>query len=315
MNRGIRVNVVTAYRLGTVEYKESRRLQEDLAKARASGTVGDTLLLLQHPPVITIGRGGGEEDVLAPGPTLSQLGVRVLPTDRGGRATYHGPGQLVVYPILRPPNGDLHAYAWRLEETAIRVLSSYGLRAGRVDGHPGVWIGSSNGTGGGGKIAAVGIAVRDGITRHGLALNVAPEMAHFHLLVSCGNTGGRVTSMAQELGWEPDLEEVTERFGQTFGQVFACQVVEGVPDMGVPQEGVPQGGRAAALVGHSAAEPEQPTWLWQRISPQAEDVVAPQHRRVLWSRHGDVHDLGRFLQPGLSFLRREAGESRAAGSW
>jgi lipoic acid synthetase len=89
-------------------------------------------------------------------------------------------------------------------------------------------------------------------------------MAHFHLLVSCGNAGARVTSMAQELGWEPDLEEVTERFGQTFGQVFACQVVEGAP----------QGGRAVTLVGNSAAEPEQPTWLWQRISPQAEDVVA-----------------------------------------
>lgn len=253
------MNVVTACRLGTVEYEESWRLQEDLGMARASGAIGDILLMLQHPPVITIGRGGGEEDVLATAPTLRQLGVRVLPTDRGGRATYHGPGQLVAYPILRQPNGDLHAYVWRLEETVIRVLSSYGLRAGRVDGHPGVWIGSSNGTGCGDKIAAVGLAVRDGITRHGLALNVTPDMSHFDLLISCGNADGGVTSMARELGWAPDLAEVAERFGRTFEQVFACQVVEG---------------QAATLVGHSTQGSEQPTWLWQRISPQAESAVA-----------------------------------------
>jgi lipoic acid synthetase len=253
------VNVVTAYRLGTVEYEEGRRLQEDLGKARASGAMGDTLLMLQHPPVITLGRGGGKEDVLASAPTLRQLGVRVLPTDRGGRATYHGLGQLVAYPILRPPNGDFHAYAWNLEETAIRVLSSYGLRGERVDGHPGVWMGASNGKGGGSKIAAVGLAVRDGITRHGLALNVAPDMAHFDLLISCGNTDGGVTSMARELGWAPDLAEVAERFGRTFGQVFECRVVEG---------------QSATLLGHSRQESEQPTWLWQRISPQAESAVA-----------------------------------------
>ena len=253
------VNVVMAYHLGTVEYKESWRLQENLAMARASGAIGDTLLMLQHPPVITVGRGGGDKDVLATAPALRQLGIRVLPTDRGGRATYHGPGQLVAYPILRPPNGDLHAYIWRLEETAIRVLGSYGLRARRVDGHPGVWMGSSNGRGPGDKIAAVGLAVRDGITRHGLALNVAPEMAHFDLLISCGIAGGGVTSMARELGWAPDLTEVAERFGQTFGQVNACQVV---------------GGQAATLVEYSAKESEQPTWLWQRISSQAESAVA-----------------------------------------
>jgi lipoic acid synthetase len=253
------VNVVTAYRLGTVEYEEGWRLQEDLGMARASGAIGDTLLLLQHPPVITVGRGGGEEDVLAPEPTLSQVWIRVLPTDRGGRATYHGPGQLVVYPILRPLNGDYHAYAWRLEETAIRVLNSYGLKAGRVNGHPGVWVASSNGSGRSNKIAAVGLAVRDGITRHGLALNVAPEMAHFDLLISCGNADRGMTSMAREFGWAPEMEEVAERFRRTFEQVFACRVV---------------GGDAAKLVPFSTGESEQPAWLWQRISPQAEGAVA-----------------------------------------
>ncbi len=183
----------------------------------------------------------------------------MVPTDRGGRATYHGPGQLVVYPILKPADGDLHAYAWRLEETAIRVLSSYGLRAGRVGGHPGVWIGSSNGNGGGNKIAAVGLAVRDGTTRHGLALNVAPDMAHFDLLISCGNADLGVTSIEQELGWAPDLTEVADRFRQAFGQVFRCQMVEG---------------DAATLARYSTEESEHPAWLWQSITPQEESAVA-----------------------------------------
>ena len=250
---------VTAYGLGATEYKASYRLQEDLCEARASGAIGNVLLLLQHPPVITVGRDGGEEDILAPASTLCQLGIRVLPTDRGGRATYHGPGQLVVYPILRPSNGDYHAYAWRLEETAIRVFESYGIEAGRVDGHPGVWIGSSNGSGRCEKIAAVGLAVRDGVTRHGLALNVAPDMAHFDLLISCGNADRGMTSMERELGWAPDLAEVAERFRRGFEQVFTCRVVDGDP---------------AQFSTLSTGESEQPPWLWQRISPQAEGAVA-----------------------------------------
>ena len=105
------MDIVTAYGIGTIAYKESYRLQEELCDARDSGAIGDVLLLLQHPPVITVGRDGGEEDILARASTLRQLGIRVLPTDRGGRATYHGPGQLVAYPILRPPNGDYHVHA------------------------------------------------------------------------------------------------------------------------------------------------------------------------------------------------------------
>ena len=250
---------VTAYGLGPTEYKEGYRLQEALCEARASGAIGDVLLLLQHPPVITVGRDGGEEDILAPASILRRLGITVLPTDRGGRATYHGPGQLVVYPILRPANGDYHAYAWRLEETAILLLNSYGIEAGRVDGHPGVWVGSSNGSIRCDKIAAVGVAVRDGITRHGLALNVAPEMAHFDLLISCGNADRGVTSMERELGRAPDMADVAERFRRSFEQVFSCRVVDGEPD------------RLATL---STGESEQPPWLWRRISSQAEGVVA-----------------------------------------
>ncbi len=251
------------FRLGMVEYEEARRLQERVAEARLAEEIGDVLLILQHPPVITVGRGGGEEDILAPASVLRQAGVRVLPTDRGGRATYHGPGQLVVYPILKlGPHDDLHHYVWRLEETVIRLLHAYGLTAERLEGHPGVWVpatGSPRHSGEERKIAAVGIAVRDGVTRHGLALNVAPCMAHFDLLVPCGIVGRGVTSMERALGWAPDLAEVTGRFVRAFAGVFERRVEEGEPGVLAQLAPVPA---------------EQPAWLWRRISPEAEVAVA-----------------------------------------
>jgi len=284
-----------------VEYEEACRLQEEVAQARLRGAIGDGLLLLQHPPVITVGRGGGEEDILAPASLLQQVGVRVLPTDRGGRATYHGPGQLVAYPILKLPDGNLHDYVQSLEEVAIRVLSTYGLAAGRVTEHPGVWIDpstlrlcsgqASSGHGpstlrlcsgqassgqasspprvlavaghSGDKIAAIGLAVRDGITRHGLALNVAPEMAHFGLLTPCGIADRGVTSMERELGRPVSVTEVADRFVQAFAEVFECQVVEEEP---------------AALARLSVALPEQPSWLWRRVSAGMKAAVARMER-------------------------------------
>ena len=250
------MDVVSVFRLGTVEYEEACRLQEAVAAARLQRTIGDALLMLQHPPVITVGRGGGEEDILAPAPLLHQAGIRVLPTDRGGRATYHGPGQLVVYPIFMLPDGDLYDYVWRLEEVVIRVLSAYGLTAGRLAGHPGVWVNDN-------KIAAVGVAVRDRITRHGLALNVAPQMAHFDPLIPCGIADRGVTSMERELGQAPDLAEVTERFVQAFAEVFGCQMAEEEP---------------AALARLSAALPGQPSWLWRRVAAEAEAAVSRMER-------------------------------------
>ncbi|MDY7080356.1 MAG: lipoyl synthase, partial [Chloroflexota bacterium] len=247
------MGVVSVFRLGIVEYEESCHLQEEVAKAQAAGDIGEVLLLTQHPPVITVGRGGGEEDILAPAPLLRQESIRVLPTDRGGRATYHGPGQLVAYPILdlKSFDGDLYGYVRSLEEVAIRVLGAYGLAAGRLDEYPGVWVG-------GNKIAAVGIGVRDGITRHGLALNVAPKMAHFDLLIPCGIAGHGVTSMEQELGWSPALAEVTSSFVRSFAEVFGRQVVEREP---------------AALERLSDDLTEQPSWLWRRISAEGEAAV------------------------------------------
>jgi lipoyl synthase len=254
-------SIVSIYQLGTLEYAASCRLQEDMSAARARDVIGDALLLVQHPPVITVGRGGGWQDILAPAALLQGEGVRVLPTDRGGRATYHGPGQLVAYPILKLPDDDLHAYLWRLEEVVIRVLAGYGLTAGREEAHPGVWL---NGT----KIAAIGLAVREGITRHGLALNVAPNMAHFRLLVPCGIADHGVTSMAHELGRTVDFEAVSRQFVAAFGQVFDCQVAWAEPGTLLLN-----GGRDDTN-GEEEGAGGQPRWLWRRVSSQSEAAVA-----------------------------------------
>lgn len=253
------MRVVCAYRLGTVEYEEACRLQERLARERQHGTIGDTLLLLQHPAVITIGVDGGEEDILAPAARLRQANIGVLHTDRGGRATYHGPGQLVAYPILKLVDGDLHGIVWRLEETAIRVLESFGLAAHRLEGYPGVWVDAADSAQGSRKIAALGLAVREGVTRHGLALNVAPQMAHFELLIPCGLAGRGVTSMECELGRPVDMAEVMERFAQAFGEVFDRRLRWGDP---------------AALLFSPDPQTEPPPWLWQRHSSAAEAAVA-----------------------------------------
>jgi lipoic acid synthetase len=244
-----------------LEYEAACRLQEDLVAARAQGALGDSLLLVQHPPVITVGRGGGWQDILAPAALLHWEGVRVLPSDRGGRATYHGPGQLVAYPILKLPDDDVLAYLWRLEEVVIRVLKAYGLMAGRSEEHPGVWLE-------GNKIAAIGLAVRQGITRHGVALNVAPDLAHFRLLVPCGITDHGVTSMAHELGRTVDLEVVTRKFVAAFGQVFDCQVAWAEPGTLPLKEGLYD------ALGEEDDPGSQPRWLWRRVSPESEAAVA-----------------------------------------
>lgn len=239
---------ISVFRLGTVAYEDACQLQDRVAAARGSGTIGDVLLLLEHPPVITIGRGGCREDVLAPASLLQRVGVRVCPSDRGGRATYHGPGQLVAYPILKLNGDDLYGYVRGLETATIRLLRGYGLRGTRIEGQPGVWLN-------GDKIAAVGIAVQDGVTRHGLALNVAPQMAHFDLLIPCGIRNGGVTSMERELGRAPDGEGVSDRFVRAFEEVFRRPIREG--DLG-------------ALAGFSGRRTGHPAWLWQRVSMDAE---------------------------------------------
>jgi len=206
---------------GMVDYQEALLMQERVAEARREGTFGeDVLFLLEHPPTITIGRQGTTGELLAGAATLEKMNVRVYHIGRGGRLTYHGPGQLVGYPIidLRRHGRDLHRYLRRLEETIIRSLRSFGIEGGRKEGLTGVWIGEN-------KVASIGIQVKRWITMHGFALNVSVDMRHFQLLQPCGFSADVMTSM-QELAAEPvDMKTVLGSVQEAFADVFCCDTV------------------------------------------------------------------------------------------
>jgi lipoyl(octanoyl) transferase len=191
-------------RAGRLAYQAALQLQEDLVAAhRRNGE--DTLVLLEHPPVITLGRGARAEHLLRSPAELAARGVEVVTCSRGGDVTWHGPGQLVGYPIvdLSPRGRDLHRYLRELEEVLIRTLAHFGVAGARIPGKTGVWVG-------GAKIASIGIAVRRWIAWHGFALNLDPDLSGFAAIVPCGLHGVRMTSVAAELGREvsrPVLEE------------------------------------------------------------------------------------------------------------
>lgn len=212
---------VTVHRLGLVEYQDGLELQRRFQKARMVGLVGDSLMLLSHPPVLTMGRGAKAFNILAPPQLLEREGVTVHETDRGGDVTYHGPGQLVGYPLLHlgPGRQDVRKYVRGLEEVLIRTLSTFGIVAQREEKWPGVWVKRSK-LGGLRKIAALGVHLSRWYTRHGIALNVEPKLSHFELIVPCGIKEAGVTSMAAELGAAPEFREVEREFATRFGEVF-----------------------------------------------------------------------------------------------
>jgi lipoyl(octanoyl) transferase len=206
-----------AFILGNVDYEDALRLQNRLAAARGEEKIGDVLLLLQHPPVITMGKSGKAHNVLDP-QAIREKNIKVIFTDRGGDVTYHGPGQLVIYPIL---NLHLHGlsvpgYVWKLEETVIRLLARYGIQAARVEKMRGVWVGKE-------KIAALGVHLSRWISKHGVALNVNTNLDPFDLINPCG-TGRRATSMARILGRELPVEEVESLMIQSFAEVFGVSI-------------------------------------------------------------------------------------------
>ena len=194
--------LVEVRRLGTVSYPEALAMQRALVEERRADRVGDLLLLLQHPPVITVGvKGdGGRSNVVATPERLSELGIAVEETGRGGDVTYHGPGQIVGYPIvdLRPDRQDVHRYVRDLEEVMIRTCADYGLEAGRIQGLTGAWIGADSA--GAGKIGAIGVRISRWITSHGFAFNVSTRLDHFQLIVPCGIADRGVTSLEQATG-------------------------------------------------------------------------------------------------------------------
>jgi len=243
MGRSLRV-----LRLGRVEYADGLHLQQQLARARREGSVGDTLLLLEHPPTITLGRGAKAAHVLASDEELARRGVAVYPTDRGGDVTYHGPGQLVGYPILdlAGPRADVRAYVRSLEAGLIQALASFGLHTGRMPRWPGVWMGEEGRDAR--KIAALGVHIARWITTHGFALNVSPALEDFALILPCGISGAGVTSMAHELGQRPGWEAVQTALAQAYGDVWECEVQEGQPDLETVSVTVTREGRAGTEV-------------------------------------------------------------------
>jgi len=203
-------------RLGLVPYAEAWALQKRLAAARRQGEIGDTLVLLEHPHTYTIGRSGTRDHVYLSASQLEERRITCLEVDRGGDVTYHGPGQLVGYPILDlGPQPDVGWYLRSLEACLIDVLADYGIRAGRLAGYTGVWLGDR-------KIAAIGVKVSQGITTHGFALNVSTDLGFFSHILPCGIADKGVTSMAAELRRAVETAPVAERvwaqFSARFGQ-------------------------------------------------------------------------------------------------
>ena len=190
-------------RLGTVDYAEAHQLQKELQAKRIAGEVGDTVLLLEHPPVLTMGRSAKEQHIVAQRDALEAQGISVHEVGRGGDVTYHGPGQLVAYPIidLKPDRRDVRKYMWSLEETMIRTCADFGLSATRIEGLNGTWIGDR-------KVGAVGVRISRWVTMHGLALNADTDLTHFDLIVPCGIQDKAVTSISAELGRTVGVDEL-----------------------------------------------------------------------------------------------------------
>jgi lipoyl(octanoyl) transferase len=204
-------------RLGRVDYQEALTLQRALVEERRAERVPDLLLVLEHPPVITLGvKGdGGRSHITADPAHLDALGIRIVEAGRGGDVTYHGPGQIVAYPILdlRPDRCDVHRYVRDIEEVMIRVCAAYGVTAGRIAGLTGAWVGDE-------KIGAIGIRMSRWITSHGLAFNVATDLDHFGLIVPCGIGDRGVTSLERLTGQVLDFAAVEEQLIVRFADVF-----------------------------------------------------------------------------------------------
>jgi lipoyl(octanoyl) transferase len=208
-------------RLGRVPYARGLEIQQSLVAERQAGRVGDLLLLLEHDPVFTLGRNARRENVLFPAEALRERGFDVFETGRGGDVTYHGPGQVVGYPILdlAPDRCDVHRYVRDLEEVMIRACADYGIEAGRVKGLTGTWVGRD-------KIGAIGVRIARWVTSHGFAFNVATDLSAFDLIVPCGIHGRGVTSLERLLGRLVPLDEIMDRLAAHFASVFDCAITE-----------------------------------------------------------------------------------------
>ncbi len=217
--------VCVVEQLGMVDYAEALRLQQERVAERKGGAIPDTLLLLEHSHVYTLGRNARREHLLVSRARLEELGAQVFETDRGGDITYHGPGQLVGYPIfnLTVHGRDLGRYMRSLEEVFIRVADGFGVRAGRVKGAPGVWVGND-------KLVAMGIHVSRWVTSHGFAFNVSTDLGYFEAIVPCGLRDRGVTSLEKLLGRAVPMDVAVERVVEHFGRVFGLEMLKKVEE-------------------------------------------------------------------------------------
>jgi len=300
------VRALQVHKLGRVEYEDGLRL---MALAGAAVTEGlppatDHLFLLEHPPVLTLGRSAERRNIIASPEWLRKQGFEIHPTDRGGDVTYHGPGQLVAYPVLdlsdRP---DVRKYVAALEEAMIRTCADHGVEAGRHEEHRGAWVGHK-------KIGAVGVHLARWITSHGLAFNVAPDLRHFQVIVPCGIADPRlgVTSLAEELtvrgGAAPPMAEVEEQLAGHLATLFGRQRQDRPPDLRTVSV-VPLGADGRVLL---LRRTEARGGFWQPVTGRIEPGEAPEaaaRRELLEETGADVgvtplgyrHGFG--IEPGL----------------
>lgn len=220
--------------LGRVPYRPAFELQQIVAQLRAEKKLPDTLLLLEHDHVYTLGRRAPEEEILLDADALADRGITVEQTDRGGRVTYHGPGQLVGYPIVAlGGTADLVGYVRALERAMISVAADAGVEAATVEGHTGIWVGTR-------KLGAIGIHVSRGITTHGFAINVNTDLSMFNGIVPCGIVDRGVTSLAEQLGREVPMADVVRWTSKRVGEALsAFRVIEASPEeLGLEMPGV-----------------------------------------------------------------------------
>jgi lipoyl(octanoyl) transferase len=232
---------ILVVRCGLVPYEEALVAQRWLEGARQEGEVPDVLLLLEHPPVYTRGRRSSEEELPMRREWYEMQGIEVHDTDRGGRVTYHGPGQLVAYPIvsLKPYGDDVQEYVRRLERVAIEALGEHGVAARTIEGLTGVWTagelpGADGGTDAACKIGSIGVHVSRGVTTHGLAINVNNDLQPFEWVVPCGIDNCRVTSLSRELGAEQDIDAFANTATARYGEILERTPVPMLPqDLGL----------------------------------------------------------------------------------
>jgi lipoyl(octanoyl) transferase len=227
---------ITVTWLGRIAYRDAWAMQKELAERRAAGEIGDQLLLLEHDAVLTIGRHGDAMHVLAPAVELARRGIEVVRVERGGEVTYHGPGQLVAYPILRLADRGLlvRPLVRALEAAMVHTCASYGVVAARREGEPGCWVDPEGPRPR--KIGALGLRIERGVSYHGIALNIEPRLADFELIDPCGMPGLVSTSIARELGRSSDgspTDAVAEA-GRRFAEAFAAQLGATLEPAAVP---------------------------------------------------------------------------------